>query len=65
MSARKFVVGDVVRVEDSSNANVRPGFYTIIKALPLAGPLQQYRVKNSLDSFERVLDEAVLQAVIS
>ena len=47
---------------DRLNANVRPGIYTIVKALPPAGLGCQYRAKNALDSHERVLDEAQLRS---
>jgi len=62
----KFAVGDRVSVQpDKTNANMRPGVYTITRALPFTGPALQYRAKNVLDSHERVLDEAQLQAISS
>jgi len=64
MAKRKFAVGDRVSVlPDRTNANMRPGVYTITKALPISGPGFQYRAKNVLDSHERVLDEAELHAI--
>jgi hypothetical protein len=63
MPRHKFSVGDLVRVEDSSNDNVRSGMYTITKTLPVTGTVCQYRAKNALDNFERVLDEPLLHAI--
>ncbi len=63
MADHKFAVGDRVSLmPDRLNANVRPGIYTIVKALPPAGLGCQYRAKNALDSHERVLDEAQLRS---
>ena len=63
MAEHKFAVGDrVSMMADRLNANVRPGIYTIVKALPVAGQGCQYRPKNALDSHERVLDEAQLRS---
>jgi hypothetical protein len=62
MLKHKYAAGDrVVAVTGTSNQNVRPGVYTIVKILPIAGWGCQYRVKNALDLHERVLDEGMLQ----
>ena len=62
MLRHKYAAGDqVMVVPDPSNENVRPGVYTIVKALPVAGRGCQYRVKNATDTHERVLDEAMLR----
>ena len=62
MAQHKYAVGDRVSLlPDRLNANVRPGVYTIVRALPPAGQGLQYRAKNALDSHERVLDEAQLR----
>lgn len=64
MSEPKFAVGDRVQVlPDRANTNVRPGVYTIVRALPPTNQGRQYRAKNAMDSHERVLDEAQLRAV--
>ncbi len=61
-AAHKFAVGDhVMLVPDRSNSNVRPGMYTIVRALPVTNQGCQYRAKSALDSHERVLDEAQLR----
>lgn len=58
----KFAVGDkVALMTNSSNVNVRPGVYTIIRRMPLSGQGHQYRAKSALDSHERVVDEAQLR----
>lgn len=58
----KFAIGDrVVAMPDAQNGNLRPGIYTIVKILPVAGRGHQYRAKNVTDPHERVLDEALLR----
>ena len=58
MLKHKYAAGDrVIAVADTLNKNVRPGVYTIIKVLPVAGRGCQYRARNALDTHERVLDE--------
>ncbi len=62
MVKHKYAVGDrVVAVASSANQNIRPGVYTIVKALPVTERGCQYRARNALDTHERVLDEALLQ----
>ena len=62
MAKHKFSTGDrVLALPDSSNGNARPGIYTIVKALPVAGRGYQYRAKSAFDTHERVLDEALLR----
>ncbi|GAC1344016.1 MAG: hypothetical protein NVSMB18_20880 [Acetobacteraceae bacterium] len=63
MPIHKFRVGDNVSVlPDHSNGNVRPGTYTIVRAMPVTGATCQYRARHSLDAHERVLEEAQLHA---
>jgi hypothetical protein len=63
MVKHKFTTGERVAVVlDRNNPNVRPGLYTVVRALPLAGSGPQYRVKHVLDSHERVIDKAQLRA---
>ena len=62
MLIHKYAAGDrVVLAGGASNENRQPGVYTIVRALPVAGPGCQYRAKNSLDQHEWVLDEAGLR----
>ncbi len=63
MTKHKFATGDrVLATSNGMNPNLRPGVYTIVKALPVAGFGHQYRAKSTLDSHERVIDEASLRA---
>lgn len=62
MIKHKFRAGDrVLALPDAMNANIRPGIYTIVKVLPVAGFGCQYRARNATDTHERVLDEALLR----
>ena len=62
MAGHKFAVGDrVALVASSSNANIRPGVYTIVRQMPASSQGCQYRAKSALDSHERVVDEAQLR----
>ena len=62
MIKHKFAKGDrVLARPDASNANMRPGVYTIVSVLPVAGRGCQYRAKSVMDTHERVLDETLLQ----
>ncbi len=60
----RFRLGDRVQVAPGHpNGNLRPGVYTITRLLPVEGSWCQYRGRNSLDTFERVLDEPQLTPV--
>lgn len=62
MPTHRFAVGDRVAVlADRQNNNLRPGIYTIVRALPPEHQRVQYRARNSSDDFERTLDEAQLR----
>ncbi len=62
MTEHKFAVGDrVALMTNSSNANVRPGVYTIVRRMPVSSQGCQYRAKSAFDSHERVVDEAQLR----
>ena len=62
MLKHKFAPGDrVFATTDPSNQNIRPGLYTIVQVLPVAGRGCQYRAKNAMDTHERVLDENLLR----
>ena len=64
MIKHRFNAGDRVSVSpDRTNINARPGVYTIVRTMPVTGPICQYRVKNALDNHERVRDEAQLTPV--
>jgi hypothetical protein len=58
----KFAPGDKVALTtNSSNVNVRPGIYTIVRRMPITEGGYQYRAKSALDSHERVVDEVQLR----
>ena len=58
----KFAAGDkVALMTNSSNVNVRPGIYTIVRRMPMTQIGCQYRAKSTLDNHERVVDEAQLR----
>jgi hypothetical protein len=58
----KFAAGDkVALMTNSSNVNVRPGIYTIVRRMPVTQIGCQYRAKSALDNHERVVDEARLR----
>jgi len=58
----KFAAGDkVALMTNSSNVNVRPGIYTIVRRMPVTQIGYQYRAKSALDNHERVVDEAQLR----
>jgi len=62
MLKHKYAAGDrVIAVASRWNENIRPGVYTIVRALPVAGRGCQYRARNALDTHERVLDEDMLR----
>ena len=62
MAEYKFAVGDrVALMANSSNINVRPGIYTIVRRMPASSQGCQYRAKSALDNHERVVDEAQLR----
>ena len=62
LSEFKFATGDkVALMTNSSNVNVRPGIYTIVRRMPASSQGCQYRAKSALDNHERVVDEAQLR----
>jgi len=62
MLKHKFATGDrVLAMPGSSYSNLRPGVYTILRLLPVVGHGCQYRAKNVTDTYDRVLDEAMLR----
>jgi hypothetical protein len=61
MEARKFSVGDRVRVRLDSYTNESPaGVYTVSRALPVMANSWQYRVKRAEDGQERAVSEQQL-----
>ncbi len=61
MEARKFAIGDQVRLLLGNYADVSPAdVYTISRALPAMANLWQYRVKRGGDGQERAVSEQQL-----
>ena len=58
MSAHKFAVGQTVRFSpDRYPGGAGPGAFKIVRLLPEAASILQYRVKSQLDGHERVVRE--------
>jgi hypothetical protein len=58
MSAHKFAVGQTVRFSpDRYPGGARPGSFKIVRLLPEAASVLQYRVKSQVDGHERVVRE--------
>jgi hypothetical protein len=47
----------------SGGFSVPSGMYKVVRALPLEAGPQQYRIRNDGETFDRVVDEARLEAV--
>ena len=61
MEARKFSIGDQVRLRRDSYTNENPAdVYTISRALPAMANVWQYRVKRAGDGQERAVNEQQL-----
>lgn len=61
MDARKFAIGDQVRLLLDIYANDNPGdVYTVSRALPATANVWQYRVKRVSDGQERAVGEQQL-----
>lgn len=63
MARTKFGAGQRVSILRAVGFSAPPGFYRIVTALPLERGQQQYRVRNESESFDRVMDEARLEAI--
>lgn len=63
MAQAKFGAGQRVSVVRSGSFAAPSGSYRIVSVLPSEGGPQQYRVRNEGEAFDRVLDEARLEAV--
>lgn len=63
MARTKFGAGQRVSVIRSGAFSAPSGSYKIVSALPLERGPQQYRVRNEGETFDRILDEARLEAV--
>jgi hypothetical protein len=63
MALKKFGEGQSVSIVRSGSFSAPAGVYRIVRVLPLGDGPQQYRVRNASESFDRVIDEARLEAV--
>lgn len=62
MAQTKFSAGERVAITRAVGFSVRDGACRIVAALPRdAGP-QQYRIRSEGESFDRIIDEARLEA---
>ena len=58
MSAHKFAVGQTVRFSPDRNQEIAVrGSFKVVRLLPEAASVLQYRVKSQLDGHERVVRE--------
>ncbi|MBV8088304.1 MAG: hypothetical protein JO139_01795 [Alphaproteobacteria bacterium] len=58
MAAHKFSVGQTVRFSPDRNQQIAAqGRFTVVRLLPEAASILQYRVKSQLDGHERVVRE--------
>ena len=58
MSVHKFAVGQTVRFSpDRGQEGAVRGSFTVVRLLPEAAKIFQYRVKSQLDGHERVVRE--------
>ncbi len=65
MEARKFAIGDQVRLRLDSYTNENPAdVYTISRALPAMSNVWQYRVKRVGDGQERAVNEQQLAKAV-
>lgn len=63
MSAHKFAIGQVVRVDAPASSGIPAGSYEIVRHLPSGDAARdlQYRVKATLDGHERIVRESELR----
>jgi hypothetical protein len=62
MAAFKFKAGQRVIIGGSKPLSAPRGRYRIVGALPNVGGCPQYRIKGEVEPYERVVDEAALEA---
>ena len=65
MPKHKFKLGQNVEYMPDSQAHPPLGTYKILRLLPATGNVQQYRVKNASESFERNAQESQLTPAAS
>lgn len=63
MAQTKFSAGQRVGIVRSGGFSAPSGYYRVVMVLPRERGPQQYRVKNEAETFDRVLDESLLEAL--
>lgn len=63
MAQTKFSAGQCVSVVRSGAFSAPSGAYRIVQPLPYERGAQQYRVRNDAEAYDRILDEARLEAI--
>ena len=62
MAQTKFSAGERVSVLRGAGFAAPAGFYNVVTALPREAGPQQYRVRSDGENFDRIVDEARLEA---
>ena len=62
MAQPRFSAGERVSLTQSRLLGAPGGIYRIVRVLPHEAGPQQYRVKNETENFERVVEEARIEA---
>lgn len=63
MAQTKFSAGQRVSIVRSGAFSAPSGAYRIVQPLPHERGAQQYRVRNDAEAYDRILDEARLEAI--
>jgi len=63
MAQTRFSAGQRVQVTRAHTFGAASGFCSVLNPLPREAGPQQYRVRGDEESFDRIIDEARLEAV--
>lgn len=63
MAQTRFSAGQRLQVARSNTFGAASGFCSVVNPLPREAGPQQYRVRGDNESFDRIIDEARLDAV--
>lgn len=64
MAHSKFGAGQRVSVMRSGALAAPSGAYTVVRALPRESGPRQYQVRGDTENFDRIMDEARLEAIV-
>lgn len=64
MAQLKYSAGQRVAVLRGAGFAAPPGSYRVVGALPRESGPQQYRIRNDNEMFDRIVDEARLEASV-